>query len=104
MSPMPRCPLCGRELQWLPASHRGRVKGYCSCHPLGAVVETDGNDPSIEVFTSLRGVGGEIASTLVKHGYRTLDDLRQATDRQLIAIPGIGESLLRSIREQITEG
>jgi hypothetical protein len=50
----------------------------------------------------LKGVGPEIQAVLAAFGYYTLDDLRAATDKELLAVSGIGGRLLARIRAQLS--
>ncbi len=44
----------------------------------------------------------KIHQALADAGYRTIGDIQQATDEELLAIPGIGPAALRRIREATT--
>lgn len=36
------CPLCGKKIEMAPKpGEPNRLVGYCKCHPVGAVLETD---------------------------------------------------------------
>ena len=50
----------------------------------------------------VKGVGPEIQAVLAAFGYYTLDDLRAATDEELLAVSGIGGRLLAKIRKQLS--
>lgn len=52
-------------------------------------------------FASLTGVGGATEDNLYDAGYETFGDLRAASDEDLLAIDGIGESALDSIRDDL---
>ena len=52
-------------------------------------------------LVSLRGVGRVRARALYAAGFRTLEDLRGADIRDLLAVPGIGPGLAKSIKEQV---
>lgn len=42
-----------------------------------------------------------LAYLLIGAGYTTLDKVKKATDRELLAIPGIGHQSIREIRDLI---
>lgn len=50
---------------------------------------------------TLLGVGDEVAQAMRNAGIRSLDDVRNATDDDLLDISGIGEATLAKIREQV---
>ncbi|HDI01816.1 MAG TPA: ATP-dependent DNA helicase, partial [Candidatus Bathyarchaeota archaeon] len=52
-------------------------------------------------LASLRGIGRIRARLLYNHGFRTLDDLREASIRDLLKVPQIGPKLAISIKEQL---
>lgn len=47
------------------------------------------------------GIGDELAENLRDAGFNTPDDLREATDDELIAIDGIGQAKLKRIRDDL---
>jgi DNA integrity scanning protein DisA with diadenylate cyclase activity len=47
------------------------------------------------------GISEEKAHLLVEAGFVRLSDIREATDDELWAIPGIGVSLVRKIRKNL---
>lgn len=49
---------------------------------------------------SLEGIGPEMAAELARHGIESVADVRDAADEDLLAIPGIGDKTLESLREQ----
>jgi hypothetical protein len=49
-------------------------------------------------FTLIPGVGTKSAKTLFEAGIKTYDDLKNANDKTLLAIPGIGTAALKKIR------
>ncbi|MCU0861128.1 MAG: helix-hairpin-helix domain-containing protein, partial [Methanomassiliicoccales archaeon] len=54
-------------------------------------------------LVKLRGVGRARARSLFDHGIRTLDDVRAAEVGRLARVPKIGDSLAKSIKEQVGE-
>jgi DNA polymerase/3'-5' exonuclease PolX len=50
-------------------------------------------------FTFIPGVGKKSAKSLFDAGIRTHDELKNADDKTLLAIPGIGPAALKKIRE-----
>lgn len=60
--------------------------------------ETRGDD-----FTKIPYISGEIAKTLRLVGYASYDDLRQATDKDLLALPSLAEGRLKAIRTFLEE-
>lgn len=50
-------------------------------------------------FTVIPGVGTKSAKALFEAGIKTYDDLKNAYDKTLLAIPGIGPVALKKIRE-----
>ena len=52
-------------------------------------------------LVSLRGVGRVRARLLYKAGFRSLEDLRRASIRELTKVPQIGPRLALSIKEQV---
>ncbi len=56
--------------------------------------ETRGDD-----FAKIPYISGEIADILRLAGYASFDDLRQATDEALLALPSLAAGRLKSIRK-----
>jgi large subunit ribosomal protein L32e len=54
-------------------------------------------------FTALKGVGESEARALYKAGYRSIEDLADATVEELIEVKGISRTLARSITDQVSE-
>lgn len=54
-------------------------------------------------FASLTGVGSATEDNLYDAGYETFDDLRSASDEDLLEIDGIGDSALADIRDDLDE-
>lgn len=50
-------------------------------------------------FAGFLGVDEGVAEALRQAGFRDLEDVRKATDKELLAVAGIGRMTLRSIRE-----
>ncbi|MCB0207710.1 MAG: hypothetical protein KDJ52_00180 [Anaerolineae bacterium] len=41
------CPICGKLVTFKPHPERpGRVRGYCTCNPVGPVIETNAPPPT----------------------------------------------------------
>ncbi len=51
-----------------------------------------------QTLESIEGIGPKTAEALTLAGYKTLDDLKNATDEQLLAVKGIGKKALEKIR------
>lgn len=69
-------------------------------------VDNDGdpeqpNAEDFDNFASLDGVGPATEDNLYDAGYETFDDLRAASDEDLLAIDGIGQSALDSIQDDL---
>lgn len=47
------------------------------------------------------GLRIRLAETLISHGFRWVSDLDVLTDTQILALPGIGPTGLRQIRDEI---
>lgn len=60
--------------------------------------ETGPDDPTL---TEIKGIGAEIERALINAGYDTKDKLREASDDELLKIPGIGVATLKEIRSQL---
>ena len=72
----------------------GNNDGVNSTNPVGTVsINTAGFD----ALVSLRGIGPELANAIISA--RTRSPFR--TEADLVAIPGIGNSLVKRIRSQI---
>lgn len=52
-------------------------------------------------FEELDGVGSTTASRLRAAEYATIEDVRRATDEELLEISGVGEANLQSIRDYV---
>lgn len=65
---------------------------------LDAVLRPDWSSRDVE---ELEGVGSKLAKTLRSRSLNTFGDMMAVDDETLLAIPGIGPALLRSIREQL---
>lgn len=59
--------------------------------------------PDLSALTALHGVSDEIARDLWLRGLRTADDLREASDEELLDVPGIGKATLAAIRKRLAE-
>ncbi|HEX9907431.1 MAG TPA: DEAD/DEAH box helicase [Thermoplasmata archaeon] len=57
--------------------------------------------PELLELVKLRGIGRIRARTLFDRGYRTLEDLRLVTYERLKQVPAIGESVAKSVKEQL---
>lgn len=71
-------------------------------------VDDDGEpeQPNVEDFDNfvlLTGVGGATEDNLYDAGYETFDDLRAASDENLLEIDGIGDAALEDIREDLDD-
>lgn len=71
---------------------------YPSPPPLG---DGEKEDEALDGLVALLGVGEEIAEALYNAGIRSVEDVRAATDKELVDIPGIGDKTLAKIRGQI---
>lgn len=70
--------------------------------PPAVVAGETGTTPTTSVdFTTLSGVGDELAALFVERGWQSFDDLRNATDEQLLSLSGIGLAKLAKIRSQL---
>jgi predicted flap endonuclease-1-like 5' DNA nuclease len=49
-------------------------------------------------FETINGIGHDIAIALQNAGFNSMDEIRDADDDRLLAIAGIGKSLLKKIR------
>ena len=76
------------------------VKKECGKYLLSRAEDSLGDIPVEELKSSETPIR---TALLLDAGYRTLRDLRLATDRELLAVSGIGEKQLASIR-RLTEG
>lgn len=52
---------------------------------------------------AIEGIGPKMAEALAEAGFKTLEDLKNATDEQLLAVKGIGKKALEKIRK-VTQG
>jgi hypothetical protein len=52
---------------------------------------------------SVDGIGPELAAALDEQGIKTLADFRAASDEALLAVPGIGKTSLKRLREATKE-
>lgn len=97
------CPKCGRELRW---ELRGaRQAGFCTCNPAGPVIETDievdetqQQQPVGTELFDLPGVNREIVGALVAYGFTTIEQVKNASDDELLTVSGIGPARLAAIR------
>ena len=82
----------------------GRLVGYCGCNPAGPVLEVDGDAHEVtETLSCLPGVNEELAADLHKRGLHNLDDVRAASDEELLAVPHIGKRTLAKIRAYLAQ-
>lgn len=107
------CPKCGAELRWV---RRGdREVGCCRCNPAGPVIDRPAPEmiapapppehaPTGAELERLPGVNTEILGALVHAGYTTIEQVRAASDAELLAISGIGPVRLAKIRGIIHNG
>lgn len=68
---------------------------------LNSYKEHDGHFPAsffFNQFTKIPGIGQKSAKILFKNGIKTLDDLKNADNKTLFAVPGIGPTALKKIR------
>jgi hypothetical protein len=96
------CPKCGCELRW---ELRGtREAGFCECNPAGPVIERDVQTEESEIgqvgveLFDLPGVNREIVGALVAYGFTTIEQVKNASDEELLAVSGIGPARLAAIR------
>jgi ERCC4-type nuclease len=54
-------------------------------------------------FTQIPGIGQKSAKALFEAGIKTFDDLKNADDRTLLAVPGIGPVALKKIKKFFEE-
>ena len=52
-----------------------------------------------QTLDSIEGIGPKTAEALIEAGFKTLDDLKNATDEQLLAIKGVGKKAVEKIRK-----
>ena len=53
----------------------------------------------ISTLESLPGVGTAIAQKLYQAGFRTVEEVQSASDKELLSVDGIGKGLLKKIRD-----
>ncbi|MEF8874582.1 MAG: helix-hairpin-helix domain-containing protein, partial [Candidatus Thermoplasmatota archaeon] len=57
----------------------------------------------MEIFSDVRGLGSQKAEILYENGYRSLEDLKEASQEELQGIKGIGPALSEMIKESLEE-
>lgn len=63
----------------------------------------EGYKPEVQEdeLLSVEGIGEETAADLRRRGIETKDDLRDASDEDLLEVPGIGKGRLKEIRASL---
>ncbi|MEW5806755.1 MAG: transcription termination factor NusA [Acidobacteriota bacterium] len=64
-------------------------------------VEMDRIARATKEIKSIKGIGSKITSSLLEHGFRNLEELRDASMARLTAIPGIGEKTALRIHDAV---
>jgi len=75
----------------------GRYKVSGNVEPIGETAYT-----TID-FKTVAGVGDTTARSLQASGYTTTEDVQRATDKELLALRGVGEGNLANIRKHAQE-
>ncbi len=60
-------------------------------------------EEKIEVFKEIKSIDQETAKTLYKHGYTTLESLKNASYKEIKKIKGIKRKTAKQIKEELTE-
>ena len=86
------CTKCGKKLtrKWWVEDDEQAMAGQGYCERCAG--------PDLEAVTML---GQRLAVLLLRHGYRTLEQIAEATDEELSAIDGVGQATLRKIRNVV---
>jgi len=75
-----------------------RNKGLCpSCNPVSFDEQSPSSDDTVD-FSSLRGIGESTAQNLIDAGIETRQDVRDASDNELLSVSGVGKTSLESLR------
>lgn len=82
-------------------SHKG-ICPDCNGTDLSEVSESDSESVEIE-FEELDHIGAKAAQKLREAGYRTTEDVRRASDDELLSVDWIGEKGLFSLRERVKQ-
>ena len=53
---------------------------------------------SIEILTTLPGVGSKSAKALYEAGFKTAKAVTSATEKDLLAVPGVGINLVKKLK------
>ena len=53
---------------------------------------------SIEILTALPGVGAKSAKALYEAGFKTAKSITSATEKDLLAVPGVGINLVKKLK------
>ncbi len=61
--------------------------------------ETPSAETSETSVDSVEGIGPKTAEALVAAGFKTLEDLKKASDEALLAVKGVGKKMVEKIRE-----
>lgn len=49
-------------------------------------------------LTAIEGIGNKTAKILYEHGFKSIEEIKSATDEKLLSVKGIGKSLIVKIR------
>ena len=60
--------------------------------------------PAASGLEAIEGIGPKTAEALAAAGFKTLDDLRNATEEALLEVKGIGKKTAEKIREAVQGG
>jgi Tfp pilus assembly protein PilF/RNA polymerase subunit RPABC4/transcription elongation factor Spt4 len=93
------CPYCGSELE------AGVNKcDNCNAEFSSAVTPELIMRTAVEAFSNISGVGKTKAQALYAAGFRSVNDLKNASDADTAEVKGIGESLAQDIRNHLDKG
>lgn len=76
----------------------GRFSLQPDADPFAVTGELSEDEKKEVEFSELDGIGAKGASNLRNSGYETVNDVRMATDEELLDVPWVGEKGVQSIR------
>jgi predicted flap endonuclease-1-like 5' DNA nuclease len=95
------------EVEYPQVPPEGKPEGESLPEGMASEAEEPEEEEDAERSASLEDVDGvtpEVASNLRAKGYHSPEDLKSASDEELLAVDGIGNARLESIRKDLEEG